>query len=171
MADESGFSSMFQSTYDDVCRYLIRRGVTSAVSRELASDVFEVAWRKWPPAPSAAMRPWLFKTASLVLNNHRRKVSNEADAIDHLRTRRASANASTSEEVLDVIAVLGSLGDADQEVLRLTAWEGLSPPEIAEVLGITTNAATVRLHRARRRLRAALQTTTHRNNFQGADHG
>jgi DNA-directed RNA polymerase specialized sigma24 family protein len=52
---------------------------------------------------------------------------------------------------------LGRLEFEDQEILRLAGWEELSPGEIAVVLGISPVAARSRLHRARRRLRAALQ--------------
>jgi RNA polymerase sigma-70 factor (ECF subfamily) len=45
----------------------------------------------------------------------------------------------------------------DAELLRLWAWEQLAPGEIAGVLGITPNAASIRLHRARKRLRTALR--------------
>jgi RNA polymerase sigma-70 factor (ECF subfamily) len=41
-------------------------------------------------------------------------------------------------------------------VLRLWAWEQLAPREIAVVLGVTPNAASIRLHRATRRLRERL---------------
>ena len=46
----------------------------------------------------------------------------------------------------------------DQEVLRLWAWEQLAPREIALVLGITPNAASIRLHRATKKLREQLTT-------------
>ena len=49
-----------------------------------------------------------------------------------------------------------SLTEEDRELLALQGWEGLSAGEIATVLGCTGNAARIRLHRARRRLRAAL---------------
>lgn len=58
-------------------------------------------------------------------------------------------------EVLDALGQ-GQLAPTDQEVLRLTAWEGLAPAEIARVLGISPNAAAIRLHRARGRLRHEL---------------
>ena len=45
----------------------------------------------------------------------------------------------------------------DQEVLRLWAWEQLAPREIAVVLAITPNAASIRLHRATAKLREALR--------------
>lgn len=48
------------------------------------------------------------------------------------------------------------LSEDDQEVLRLTTWEGLGPADAAAVLGCPTAAVKVRLHRARQRLRKAL---------------
>jgi RNA polymerase sigma-70 factor (ECF subfamily) len=41
--------------------------------------------------------------------------------------------------------------------LRMWAWEQLAPAEIAEVLGITANAVSIRLHRAREKLREELR--------------
>jgi len=48
------------------------------------------------------------------------------------------------------------LSPADQEVLRLVAWEELGNQAIAAVLGITPNAVAIRLHRARARFAEAL---------------
>jgi hypothetical protein len=45
------------------------------------------------------------------------------------------------------------LSVADQEVLRLAAWEQLDTPALAYVLECSEVAARVRLHRATRRLR------------------
>ena len=44
------------------------------------------------------------------------------------------------------------LSEVDREVVLLVAWEGLTPVQAATVLGLTSNAFSVRLHRARRRL-------------------
>jgi DNA-directed RNA polymerase specialized sigma24 family protein len=57
-------------------------------------------------------------------------------------------------------AALASLSAADQEVLRLVAWEDLPNHQIAEVLGITANAVAIRLHRARARFTDALARTS-----------
>ena len=51
---------------------------------------------------------------------------------------------------------LASLSPADQEILRLVAWEELGNQQIAAVLGITPNAVAIRLHRARSRFSNAL---------------
>jgi RNA polymerase sigma-70 factor (ECF subfamily) len=49
------------------------------------------------------------------------------------------------------------LGERDQELLRLIAWEGMTPAEAGRVLGWSAVRARVRLHRARARLQSLLQ--------------
>jgi DNA-directed RNA polymerase specialized sigma24 family protein len=51
---------------------------------------------------------------------------------------------------------LARLSADDRELITLTAWEGLSPTEIAAVLDIDPGTARVRLHRARRRFKKFL---------------
>lgn len=59
-------------------------------------------------------------------------------------------------QLADLADALGSLPEADQELLALVAWERLDHQQIASVLGCSRNAVDVRLHRARRRLSEAL---------------
>jgi RNA polymerase sigma-70 factor (ECF subfamily) len=65
-----------------------------------------------------------------------------------------------------VFAALASLSPADQEILRLVAWEDLRNHQIAEVLGITANAVAIRLHRARARFTDALARTSGENDLK-----
>jgi RNA polymerase sigma-70 factor (ECF subfamily) len=51
---------------------------------------------------------------------------------------------------------LATLTAEARELLRLWAWEQLTPREIAVVLGISANAVSIRLHRARQHLVEAL---------------
>jgi RNA polymerase sigma-70 factor (ECF subfamily) len=51
------------------------------------------------------------------------------------------------------------LRPADQELLMLTGQYDLSLEEVAVALEISANAAGVRIHRARERLRAAFART------------
>jgi RNA polymerase sigma-70 factor (ECF subfamily) len=57
----------------------------------------------------------------------------------------------------DLAAALAALRPDDAELLRLWAWEQLTPAEIAVVLDITSNAASIRLHRAREKLKEQLR--------------
>jgi RNA polymerase sigma-70 factor (ECF subfamily) len=52
---------------------------------------------------------------------------------------------------------LAELSERDRELLLLIAWEGLGPEQAAKVFGCSRNALAVRLHRARKRLAAALR--------------
>ena len=51
---------------------------------------------------------------------------------------------------------LDALTTSERELLLLVAWDGLTPAEAAQVLGLTPVAARSRLHRARTRAQAAL---------------
>jgi RNA polymerase sigma factor (sigma-70 family) len=52
---------------------------------------------------------------------------------------------------------LRRLRPLDAEIVRLWAWEDLGPAEIAAVTGLSANAVSIRLHRARGRLREELR--------------
>lgn len=56
------------------------------------------------------------------------------------------------------------LSAGDQEILSLVAWEELTPAEAAEVLSIPVARFSVRLHRAKQRLRGRLTSTVPNDN-------
>jgi RNA polymerase sigma-70 factor (ECF subfamily) len=62
------------------------------------------------------------------------------------------------EERRDALrGVLAALSVRDREILTMTAWEGLTPKQIARVMGTSANVVRVRLHRARARLKRQLE--------------
>jgi RNA polymerase sigma-70 factor (ECF subfamily) len=50
--------------------------------------------------------------------------------------------------------VLLRLGPDDRELLMLVGWDGLTPGDAADVIGISPSTARMRLSRARARFRA-----------------
>ncbi len=60
----------------------------------------------------------------------------------------------------DLKAALAELTDTHRIVVVLRDVEGWSTSEVADSLGITTTAAKVRLHRARRQLREILEAAS-----------
>ena len=60
-------------------------------------------------------------------------------------------------EYTHVLTAAAQLRTADQEVLRLAAWEGLPHVEIAKLLNISVAAVDQRLHRAKKRLADAFE--------------
>jgi RNA polymerase sigma-70 factor, ECF subfamily len=57
----------------------------------------------------------------------------------------------------EVVPAVQQLREPDQELIRLVAWVHLTIAEVAATLGCSTNAASIRLHRARQSLRRELE--------------
>ncbi len=51
-----------------------------------------------------------------------------------------------------VVRAVSKLKSSDREILRLAVWEDLDRPQVAMVLGISTDAVRQRLYEARKRL-------------------
>jgi RNA polymerase sigma-70 factor (ECF subfamily) len=144
--------------------YFLRR-VSQDHAHDLVAEVFLIAWRRRAIAPGEPdLRPWLFKVARNVLRNHHRGAARRMRLHERLRAH-ATTDVEQPPEPSDTDAVLRwaltRLREPDREILRLTAWEGCSTDELATVLGCSANAAAVRLHRARRRLRKVLAEVPH----------
>lgn len=69
--------------------------------------------------------------------------------------------ASDAVERLTVQAAVGRLGERDRDLLALRYGADLSAKQIAERLELSTSAVEVGLHRARSRLRAAMEEPWH----------
>lgn len=132
------------------------RRCSSSHADDVVADVFLVAWRRLGDVPDDAL-PWLLGTARRVLANYTR-AQNRRSAL----RERLSAEASTGpagvpgDSDRTLLRALARLRPADREALLLVAWEGLEPARAARVLGVRPATFGVRLHRARRRLAAAL---------------
>ena len=153
------FERLYATARDPLARYLARRAAPDAVE-DLFAEVMTTAWRRLADIPDGDELPWLYGTARRVLANHRRSSGRLGRLLERLAfiergVDPGNPGASGADPAL--AAALGSLSAADAEVLRLWAWEELAPREIALVLGVTPNAVSIRLHRAKARLRARLE--------------
>jgi RNA polymerase sigma factor (sigma-70 family) len=157
--DEDWFTGVYAAHHAPVARYALRRLADREAAAELAQEVFAVAWRRREEVPDRSL-PWLYGVARRLLANRWRGERVAARALPVLGAEAsrqpAQAGADAGVEVADVLAALATLGEADQELLRLVGWEELTVAEAGEVLGCGRAAAAVRLHRARRRLVAAM---------------
>lgn len=141
-----------------VVSYARRRGASDPEG--IAADVMAIAWKRLPDLPDGDPRPWLFSTARNLVFADWRRGERERTALirsgaDHIEAPPPSPL--DLDSALE--AALRSLSLDDREALRLIAWEELTPTEAARSLSISPVAFRVRLHRARRRLRAALPET------------
>jgi RNA polymerase sigma-70 factor (ECF subfamily) len=158
---EQRFERIYRETNQDVLAYLMRRSETMEDAADALAETYAAAWRKIDALPEGdRVRLWLFGAA----RNELRKTASRRRAGDDLVSALAR-NLRTSLEdpfeghehrdsMRDALAVLSRL---DCEIVTLTAWEELTPREIAAVLGLSANAVRIRLHKARGKLRALLQ--------------
>lgn len=160
LSREEAFESLFREQYTAVLGFALRRSPDRDSAEDVTEETFVTAWRKFDDAP-VAPKAWLLAIARNVLANHARGRRRQARLRERVRLERGpdtSAQGSQGEFV-DIVEALSKLSDADQEVLRLVAWDGLRADEAGAVLGCTSNAFSVRLHRARDRLSRALDHT------------
>lgn len=154
--DAPWFDGFFAQHATSVHRYFVRRAAHVDVE-DLTAEVFATAWRRREKIPDGFELPWLYKTASYVLANHRRKptltlISDYAGNDEQHATR--------SVDPADLVMVddevrraLSRLSARDRTVLMLHAWEGLDGEGLARALGLTRGGAAAALSRARARLR------------------
>jgi RNA polymerase sigma factor (sigma-70 family) len=159
------FSEVFDRHYDGIHGFVARR-LGAALADDVAAETFLIAFdrRRRYDVGHADARPWLYGIASNLVARHRRA---------EVRRYRALARAGESQATdghgdgvagrLDaqalrarLAAALAEIAGRDREVLLLVAWAQLSLEEAAQALGIPAGTARSRLHRARRRTRAAL---------------
>lgn len=103
----------------------------------------------------AWLRRIVVRMALMRLRSERRRREAPADAAETVPSRAGGANAMAARITLDT--ALRALPDDLRVVFVLKEIEGYSHAEIASRLGIEVNTAQVRLHRARRALRALLE--------------
>ncbi|MQY03297.1 RNA polymerase sigma factor [Actinomadura macrotermitis] len=166
--EPEAFAALFDRHYTAVHGYAARR-LGPALADDVAAETFLIAFDRRDRYDTARpdARPWLYGIASnLVARHHRAEV----------RLYRALARSGADEVTeghadgvagrLDARAVRGPLAralagiaDGDRDVLLLVAWAQLSVQEAGEALGVPAGTARSRLHRARKKIRAALGDT------------
>jgi RNA polymerase sigma factor (sigma-70 family) len=156
---ERRFRHLYEKHYAALLAYALRRCSDPSEASDAVADAFLVLWRRLPEAPTTddEVLLWLYGVMKRVLANRERSrwrrrrlaerlslLSREALEEEQSEARRA--------DVLNLMNALAELTEQDREIILLAAWEGLSNVEIGKVLGCSENAATIRLHRARKRL-------------------
>ena len=157
-------------------RFLARR-TDPATAEDVLAETLLVCWRRVDELPEPLL-PWAYGVARNCLRNAERSVRREQRLVARIATvdpPTESTPESTPESAdaadAELAAALASLRPDDAELLRMWAWDQLTAAEIATVLGITANAAGIRLHRARQRLRSELRKSGAASGHEGSREG
>lgn len=158
---EDEFTAVYAAAYKPLLGYALRRCDTPEDAADVVAETFAIAWRRAADIPAGDQaRLWLYGVAHRVLANQRRGARRNTIKAAALRAELAAGTTPRPAPEPDgpaVADVFRALPDRDRELLALVAWEGLSNPEIATVLGCSRNAVSIRLHRARKRFARALR--------------
>ncbi len=168
--DAAAFSDFVDRYARDVYNFVFRRTGSWDVAEEMTASVFLEAWRRRsevvPEHPT--LRPWLFGVAVNLLRNRSRSLRRRGAAEARLHPVPEPDFADDLVSRLDdealmrrTLEVFERLPPADQDVLGLTAWEGLSYEEIAVALSIPLGTVRSRIHRARGHLMELLVQVGH----------
>jgi RNA polymerase sigma-70 factor (ECF subfamily) len=157
------FAEWFHSHRTAVYRYVRFRLASREAAEDVTSEVFVKALKaldRYDPDRSSP-RTWLLRIARNAITDHLRSLKRRSSLHVSLdRVPDLVADVPTQEErvlreerIQMLLNANRELRQADQEILSLRYGAELSNQEIADALGITSNAVAVRLHRALARLK------------------
>ena len=164
-ADPECFAALFDRYFAALHGYAARR-LGGAGGDDVAAETFLVAFRqrdRFDPA-RGTVRAWLYGIATNLIREHRRAEERGYRAYARAAAEpaysgdvdRADARVTAEAARDSLVAALAGLPPGDRDVLLLVVWGQLSHEEVASALGIPVGTVGSRLHRVRRRLRAAL---------------
>jgi RNA polymerase sigma-70 factor (ECF subfamily) len=157
-ASDVRFSSIYDRYYWSIYSYCQRRTAADRVEDAVA-DTFLTAWRRIDDVPEGREALlWLYKVAYRVVGHQwrgaarRDKLEQRLSNLGHEAMAAPEDFVVMNEESRQILAAASRIKETDMEVMRLIAWESLSHPEVADVLGISRNAVKQRFHRAKKNL-------------------
>lgn len=155
------FAVAFRQHYRLVHRMVREFGVEDALAEDVTQEVFMVVLRRWDDYDgTAAFRRWLLGIARRVAADHRRSKRRARARLTRFvpwhRAGDLDEGLAAREAVGVVELFLETLDEPRRLVFVLSDIEGLSAPEISEILGVKLNTVYSRLRAARQRFASFL---------------
>lgn len=166
-------ASAFEQYRNPILRYVRSIVRDAAEADDITQETFLRAHRSLATLQDPAkLSPWLYRIATNLCTDRFRQSSSRprpqslADVTAAAETGEAEPADDTAPRLDQLVEqqemsacvqeYLDSLSDSYRAVILLHDMQGLSNPEIAEMLGCSLATVKIRLHRARARLRAKL---------------
>lgn len=154
--EENRFADIFERCGDTVCRLALVR----LQSREDAEDVLQETFyrllkeRQWQKWDEEHVKAWLIKVAVNCCRDLGRKRVKESSLTEK---EMLLLTGPIPRRDLELWELVNQLGEPDRTVLHMFYVEEIPLKECAKVLGLSYPNARVIIHRARKKLRRALE--------------
>lgn len=160
---QSKFSETYERESDAIFRFCLVRVSDREQALDLVQETFSRHWKALLAGkPMTNERAFLFTIAhNLIIDWYRKKKSLSLEGMGNPDSDEpfeppqegASVSLELEAEGRFLVDAIGKLGASYRQPVYLRYVEGLSPPEIGKILGISTNAASVRINRGLEELR------------------
>lgn len=165
--DPDVFDAFYREHVEAVQRFVVRRIGDRERAADLTAEIFLAAIDSAPRYRPGCATPkaWLYGIARVLVANDRRRQGRERAGQEGLRgstlldeddAARMDARIDAASRSRELYAAMDRLPEGERAVLELVAIDELSLAEAAGAAGLRPVTARVRLHRARRKLRAEL---------------
>lgn len=160
--EQRAFGLLYERHANVIYNFLFRHLADWSEAEDLTAMVFLEAWRRHGDAVvfEGKLLPWLFGIATNVLRNRRRTLWRHRRLLRELAHERSACMPDDPERWVAVermrslLRQIKHLPSAQQDVLALCVWSGLSYEEAAAALGVPVGTVRSRLARARAALAA-----------------
>jgi len=172
--DKNEFLRVYDAHADAVFRRCLFKTSDREVARDLTQEAFTRTWNYIVDGKQIDhMKGFVFRVANNLIKDHYKKKSakpmGEIDNFDPQRITDSLENIEAKAETEEVLRTLKELKPADRDVLTLNIVEGFGPQTIAKIQDVRENTVAVRLHRARRRLKEALDSSSSQSSSGKSD--
>lgn len=166
MNQENRFIELYNQYSDDIFRFCMLRLRDRDRALDVTQDVFYKLWNEYLKNPKKIasienMKSFIFTIARNTLIDATRKkkstpfsflidtiTNKETSTIDPGEFKDMSMNPEQSQEISEVVGYLDLLEPHHRELLTFKFIHDMSISDIADILQISENATSVRLHRA-----------------------
>lgn len=157
------FSALYEAESQNIFRFCFLRVSDREQALDLTQETFTRAWVTIQEGKTLVSgRAFLFTVAyRLIIDWYRKKKAVSLEGLSDRETdepyepfdENAMSQLELAAEGRFLLAAISKLHPSNRQAVYLRFIEGLSPPQVGEVLGISPNAASVRVNRGVEELR------------------
>ncbi|MBX3225426.1 MAG: RNA polymerase sigma factor [Labilithrix sp.] len=172
--DRADFLEFYEQFFPLVWRWAARLGVPRHSLDDVVQEVFLTLFGRADEFEGrSSLKSWVFGVTFGVVRNFRRRRSSKPTGDDGVEVDAIAAEgvhpeaAATQGEAISLLqSILDGLDEDKREVFVMAELEGLSAPEIGQLLGVNSNTVASRLRHAREEVRAAWEREKARDTWR-----